>query len=425
MERKFKAIGIEEVRPKLGSSATKRDLSYFSDEENAFRDEVREWVAAEIVPHAERIDEEDDKSESSLALELAKKACRSGYSNQTIAREYGGGGRNCISEIIVAEEIAAASWVVECVRVPTCIFCGFTLYKFGTEEQKQKYLVPLMRGEKIGGMGLTEPGAGSDVSRIETNAIQKGGEWVINGEKRFIGNGSTADYLITYAVTNPDAPFPERITAFFIERERPEFEVVKVFDHMGWRGAANAWFRLNNYVVPEANIIGEVNKGFKVVMEELDMERVIVAAGLVGVMRSAYEIALKYALEREQFGRKISEFEGVSFKLAEMYSELEASRLILWKAARQVDLGLPATKESSLAKWYIGEACVKITNTAFQVIGGIAYSKDFPIERYIRDCRVMTVAGGTNEMQQFIIAREILKEAHKWQLLDNSRPMSE
>jgi len=420
MHNKFRAITCDEIRPKFGSSATAKELSYFTEEENKFRDEVRNWVVTEILPHADRIEAEDDKSDNSLAIEISKKACAAGYSNQMVPREYGGGGRNSISETIVAEEVGAASWAVEGVRIPTSIFAGFPLHKFGTEEQRTKYLLPLMLGEKISGMGLTEPGAGSDISRMETSAVKQGDSWVINGEKRFIGNGSTADFLIVYAVTNPDAPFRARITPFLVERDKPEFEVIKVFDHMGWRGTANAWFRLNNYEVSEADIVGDLNNGCRVVMEELDVERIIAAAAGVGIMRSAYEIAVRYSLEREQFGRKISEFEGVSFKLAEMYSKLELSRLLIWKAARQIDAGLSATKEAGLAKWYIGDACVDVSNTAFQVIGGIAYSKDYPIERFMRDSRILSVAGGTNEMQQFILAREILREAKKWPLHHDS-----
>jgi len=222
-------------------------------------------------------------------------------------------------------------------------------------------------------------------------------------------------------VTNPGAPFPERITAFLVERDRPEFEVIKVFDHMGWRGTANAWFRLKDYKVPEDNIIGGLNNGFKVVMEELDVERITAASGALGIMRSAYEIALKYSLEREQFGQKISNFEGVSFKLADMYCKLETTRLLIWKAAKQIDSGFEATKEASLVKWYATEAAVDVTNTAFQVIGGIAFSKDYPVEAFLRNSRILSIVGGTNEIQKFILSREIIKEAQKWELHYNSR----
>jgi alkylation response protein AidB-like acyl-CoA dehydrogenase len=411
MRREFWGITYEEVKPKLGCSAPPKNLIYFTDEENRFREEVREWTIRELLPYVEQVDANNDKL---LAIELAKKACKAGYGQQAIPKGYGGGGRNFVAEIIKDEEMGAASWVMAALGIPSCTFLGLPLYRFGTEEQKEKFMKPLLAGEKIGALGLTEPGAGSDISRMETKAIKDRGQWILNGEKRFSINGGLSDYILTYAVTNPEARFRDRITAFIIETDRPGFEHIKDFDFMGWRGASVAYWKLKDYRVPEVNILGEVNKGYDITMAELDPERVVTAAAALGVMRSAYETAVAYSTQREQFGRKISEFEAISFKLAEMYTKIETARLATWRAAKQIDLGLSATKEAAFAKWYATEACVSVTQTALQVIGGIAYSRDFPLERCARDARGLTLAGGTSEIMEFIISQAILREAQGW-----------
>ena len=411
-KEKFKNIAYEEIRPRLGSSCMPQDLPYFTEEENRFRMEVRDFAIEELLPYVNEIEEQDDEQ---LSAQLASKTAKRGYSNQMIPREWGGGGRNCVAEIIVTEELPATSFVAGALAFASCTFLALPIYKSGTEEMKRNIMAPLLAGEKLGGMAMTEPAAGSDVASTETTAIRDGDDWVLNGEKRFIGNGSTADYLLTFAVTNPEARrATDRLTAFVIDTHQPGFEVVKDCNLMGFRGGRWSWLRYNNLRVPHANILGELNRGWYVAMEELDAERAGAGAIFVGVMRSAYELAAKYSIERRQFGRTIGDFQAISFRLADMYAQIEASRLLAWKCARQVDLARPATKESSAVKVHNSEACIKVVESAFQIIGGNAYTKEYPIDRYMRDSRVFTVFAGTNEIQRVIMSREILKEAKNW-----------
>lgn len=408
---KFRHIAYEEISPRLGSSCMPQDLPYFTEEENRFRMEVRDYAIKELLPYVDKIEADNDKQ---LAIQLAKKTAKRGYSNQMIPKEWGGGGRNCVAEMIMFEELAALGFSTMAV-IPSCTFVALPIYRWGTEEMKRNIMLPLLKGEKVGGMAMTEPEAGSDVAAAQTIAAQDGDNWILNGEKRFIGNGSTADYLLTFAVTNPEAQrVSERLTAFIVDTHQLGFEVVKDYELMGGRGIVFSWLRFNNLEVPSANVLGEVNKGWEVAMGELDPERAAAAGAFTGIMRSAYELAVKYSMERVQFSRPISEFEGVSFKLADMYVQIETSRLLAWRCAKQVDSGLPATRESSAAKFYVSEACINVIRSAFQIIGGVAYTKDYPIERFLRDSQVFTVFAGTNEIQRSIVARAILRGAKNW-----------
>lgn len=411
MMEKFKSVNYEDIAPRLGSSCMPEDLPYFTPEENAFRMEVREFAIKEILPYVDEIDRRRDKE---LTIKIGKKAAARGYSNQMIPKEWGGGGRNCTAELIVMEELAAPGWVAPAYLVPTCTFLAMPVWMHGTEEQKKNIMVPLLRGEKVGGMGMTEPAAGSDVAATQTTAVRDGDHWILNGEKRFIGNGSRADYLLTYAVTDANAKTSQRLTAFVIDTKTPGFEVVKDFELMGMGGMALSWLRYTNMRVPDSMRLGEVGKGFAVAMGELDPERAAAGGLFIGPMRTAYEIAAKYVTEREQFGTKIGNHQAIGFRLADMFIKIETSRLLAWRCAKTVDAHKPATKESSALKLYVSEACVSVLGEAFQMIGGIAFTKDYPIERLIRDARVYTLFGGTSEVQRMIISRAIMAQAAKW-----------
>lgn len=412
MTEKFKRVDYQDVAPRLGSSCTAKDLSYCTQEEIDFRMEVREWAIREVLPYAEQVDRTSDKQ---LAIEIGKKTAKRGYCNQMIPVEWGGGGRNCVAELSVMEELAAPGWVIPGYMMPTHTFLALPIYVHGTDEMKRNIMMPLLQGEKVGGMALTEPAAGSNIAATETTATRDGDDWILNGEKRFTGNGSTADFLLTYAVTNPDAKkSSERLTAFVIDTKTPGFEVVKDFELMGMGGMALSWLKYNNLRVPDANRLGPIGGGFKVAMSELDPERASGGAGSIGSMRTAYEIAAKYVTEREQFGTQIGNHQATGFKLVDMYVKLETCRLLAWRCAKMIDMGLPASKESSALKLYVSEACVDVLDSAFQMIGGIAYTKDYPIERLIRDARVFTVFGGTSEVQRLIISRAIMQEARGW-----------
>lgn len=411
MKEPFKPVNYEDVAPRLGSSCMPEDLPYFSDEENTLRMEVRDFAINEIMPYADQIDASQDKK---LTSEIGKKAAARGYSNQMIPSEWGGGGRNCMAELIVMEELSAPGWVAPAHLVPTCTFVAMPVWMHGTEEQKKNVMMPLLKGEAIGAMGMTEPSAGSNVAGTETTAVRDGDDWILNGQKRFIGNGSQADYLLMYAQTDPNAKTSKRLTAFLLDSKTPGFEVVKDYSLMGMGGMALSWLKLTDVRIPDSMRLGEVGEGFKVAMNELDPERAAAGGLFIGPMRTGYEIAARYATEREQFGTAIGNHQSIGFRLADMFIKIETSRLMAWRCARTVDMHKPATKESSALKLYTSECCVEVLGDALQIIGGIAYTKEYPIERLIRDARVYTLFGGTSEMQRMIVSRSILTQAAKW-----------
>ncbi len=411
MTEPFKRVDYEEIVPRLGSSCMPEDLPYFTDEENAFRMEVRDFAIREVLPYVDEIDRKQDKKRT---IEIGKKAAAAGYSNQMIPKEWGGGGRNCMAELIAMEELAAPGWVAQSHLVPTCTFLAMPIYMHGTEDQKKNVMKGLLDGTYVGGMGMTEPAAGSNVAGTETTAVKDGDDWILNGQKRFIGNGSQADYLLMYALTDPEAKTSRRLTAFILDTTTPGFSVVKDFELMGVGGMALSWLKLENVRIPDSMRLGDVGRGFQVAMNELDPERAAAGGLFIGPMRTAYEIAARYATERQQFGTAIGNHQAIGFKLADMFIKIETSRLLAWRCAKTVDMHRPATKESSALKLYSSECCVDVLNEALQIIGGIAYTKDYPIERFIRDARVYTLFGGTSEMQRMIISRAILGQAAEW-----------
>ncbi|MFX1564123.1 MAG: acyl-CoA dehydrogenase family protein, partial [Promethearchaeota archaeon] len=266
------------------------------------------------------------------------------------------------------------------------------------------------KGEKIGALGITEPNVGSDVAGTETQAKLQGDNYVINGEKRFITNGPVADFLLCYTVTDPKAKAKNGMTAFIVETKLPGFEVVEEYELLGMNGAHVGHLALHDVKVSKENVLGTVNEGFEVVMAGLNAERTILAAEMNGIARAALKEAIKYSDERVQFGRKIREFEGISFKIADMAMNLEAAQLLTIKAARLIDEGKPATKAAAIAKLFAGETAISTATEALQVLGGIGYTKKRPVERYLRDARLMTIGGGTAEILRYLIQREVYHE---------------
>ena len=384
---------------------TVTELSFLSKEEIQFRDEARSFVQRNLVPHAEGI--EQGKLE---AWDILRKFGKAGYLGSRYPVEFGGTGRGLMYEVPVTEEICAVHAGLDMARVASCILFAHPVYEFGTEAQKKKYLTPVAKGEKIGALGITEPNVGSDVAATETRAEKQGDSYVINGEKRFITNGPVADFLLCYTVTDPKVKAKQGMTAFIVETKSKGFEVVEEYDLMGMHGAHVGRMALKDLVVPEENILGEVNGGFRVVMAGLDAERTILAAEMNGVARAAMEEAIHYSNYRVQFRRKIREFEGVSFKIADMAMKLEAARLLTFKAARMIDANQPATKDAAIAKLFACETAIESASQALQVLGGIGYTKQKPVERYLRDARLMTIGGGTAEILRYLIQREVFKE---------------
>jgi len=378
---------------------------FFTEKEIEYRKQVRTFVEKEITPHVDYYEEKDE-----YPYDLLKKIGRAGYMGQLHSTELGGTDLGLSYEIIVAEEISAAFPALDMSRMASASLFGLPLRNFGTGEQKQRFLPEIISGDKIGAIGITEPDVGSDTAGMKTQAVKEGDEWIINGEKRYITNGNVADYICLFAITNPDVHPHNGMTAFVVETKKMGgFEPIRDYKMLGMRGARVGHFKVENVRVTEENIVGKVNEGFRVLMNELNGERIAIAAESLGYAQTCYEHAVHYSVQRKQFGREIRMFEGISFKVAEMATKLEAARLLTLLAARLVDEGYEATKHATMAKVFATEAAIEIADKALQIHGGEGYTKDRPI-RFLRDARLMTIGGGTAEILRFLIQREIYKE---------------
>ena len=376
----------------------------WTEDEIKFREELQAFCNKEIAPIADEIDK------GPYPRELIRKIGKAGYMGVHHDKSVGGSNKGLSYEIIVAEEISAVNGGLDMARMATTTLYGMPIARFGTEEQKEKYLKPVVVGDKIGCIGITEPDVGSDTAGMKTRAEKDGDDWILNGEKRFITNGSQADYMCAFAITDPTVKSKDGMSAFILDTKSDGFSVVQDHDLLGMKSARVSWLKLDNVRVPSDMLLGEPGRGFHILMDELDSERTAIAGEAIGYGRTPYEIAVKYSTERHQFGRPISAFEGVSFKIADMAMKLEAGRALTLTAARMYDRGEKITKEASIAKLYTTEAAIQITNDALQILGGSGYTTDYPIERFLRDARLMTIGGGTAEILRFLIQREVYKE---------------
>jgi alkylation response protein AidB-like acyl-CoA dehydrogenase len=388
-----------------GTSGEIMNGIFFTEEENAFRKELREFIDAEIAPHVRDIEENN-----TYPRDLIKKMGDAGYLAVFHPPEYGGSGKGLSTEIIVCEELSAVSPSMDMGRMSSVTLYGAPLRRFATEEQKQQYLVPVIKGEKIGAIGITEPDVGSDAAGMKTRAVKEGDEYIINGEKKFITNGSQADYICVFAITDPDVHPKKGMSGFIFPTDTKGFSVVEDHRMMGMSGARVSHLKFEECRVPAENMVGKENDGFRILMDELDSERTAIAAEALGYCRVPFDEALKWSCERIQFDRPIRYFEGVSFKIAEMATQIEAARLLVLKAARMYDKGMKITKEAAMAKIFATEASVKVADTALQILGGNGYMKDRRVEQFLRDARLMMIGGGTAEILRFLIQREIYKE---------------
>jgi alkylation response protein AidB-like acyl-CoA dehydrogenase len=310
----------------------------------------------------------------------------------------------------VIEELARVDGSVGLIVAAHNSLCTNHIYKFGNEEQRQKYVVPLAQGKKLGCWSLTEPGAGSDAGGTRTVAVQKQGGWVLNGAKTFTTNGHYADVCVAMAVTD-EAKGSKGISAFILEKGNPGFHPGKKENKLGMRASDTSEVVFSDCFVPEANLLGQEGHGFVNSLQVLDGGRISIAALALGMAQGAYEAAVKYAKQRKQFGKTISEFQAIQFKLADMATEIEAARLLVYHAAWLADQNSPRfTKESSMAKLYASEVGVRVANEAVQIFGGYGYIKDYPVEKYYRDAKLCTIGEGTSEIQRLVIARQILEK---------------
>ncbi|MGY5858866.1 MAG: acyl-CoA dehydrogenase family protein [Candidatus Thorarchaeota archaeon] len=376
----------------------------WTEDEIKFRKELQAFCNKEFAPIADEIDK------GPFPRELLSKIGKAGYMGVHHDKSVGGTDRGLSYEVIVAEEISAINGGLDMARMASTTLYGMPIARFGTDEQKKKYLEPVVSGDKIGCIGITEPDVGSDTAGMKTQATKDGDDWILNGEKRFITNGSQADYMVAFAITDPDVKSKDGMSAFIVDTKADGFSVVQDHDLLGMKSARVSWLKLDNVRVPSEMVLGDIGQGFRILMDELDSERTAIAGEAIGYGRTPYELAVRYSTERHQFGRPIKAFEGVSFKVADMAMKLEAGRALTLTAARMYDRGQKITKEAAIAKLYTTEAALEITNDALQILGGVGYTTDYPVERFLRDARLMTIGGGTVEILRFLIQREVYKE---------------
>ena len=380
-----------------------------TDEQQHLRRTVREFAEGEIAPHVMEWDEV-----SKFPAEIIPQLGEMGLLGVIFPEKYGGAGLGYLEYSIVIEELSRVDGSVGLIVAAHNSLCSNHIYKFGTEAQKQKYLPGLTTGKKLGCWSLTEPGAGSDAGGTRTVAAQKDGGWVLNGAKTFTTNGHYADVCVAMAVTDA-AKKQHGISAFIIEKGTQGFRPGKKENKLGMRASDTSEVIFSDCRVPAENLLGKEGEGFINSLQVLDGGRISIAALALGMAQGAYEAAVKYAKQRKQFGKAISEFQAIQFKLADMETEIEAARLLVWQSAYLADKsraqggeGVRFTRESSMAKLFASEVAVRVANEAVQVFGGYGFVKDYPAEKYYRDVKLCTIGEGTSEIQRLVIARQLL-----------------
>lgn len=365
---------------------------------------VRDFAEKEVLPNRNKWDEEEH-----FPVDVMKKMGELGLLGVFVPEEYGGSGFGYFEYATALMELGKVCGGVGLSVAAHNSLCTGHIYYNGSEEQKKKYLPKLASGEWIGAWGLTEPNTGSDAMRMKTTAVKEGSEWVINGAKNWITHGLSGDVAVVLVRTG-ELLDSHGITAFIVEKGTPGFSAVKIKDKLGVRASETAELIFDNCRVPEENVIGEVGMGFIQAMKVLDGGRISIAALSCGVARGAYEAALKYSKEREQFGKSISNFQAIAFKLADMATKVEAAELLTFQAAYRKNKGLPVTREGAFAKYYSSEVAVECGNEGVQIMGGYGYTKEYPAEKYLRDAKLMTIGEGTSEIQKLVISRDLLKD---------------
>ncbi len=375
-----------------------------NEEHQMIRRMVREFAEKEIAPRAEEIDASDEFPD-----DLFRRMGELGIIGLPFPEKYGGAGCDYMSLVIALEEIARVSGSMAItLDAQTSLFCE-PVYLFGSEAQKETYLTPAAHGEKIGAFGLTEPQAGSDAGATRTRAVrdEASDEWIINGQKIFITNGSIADYVVITAKTDPEAG-ARGISAFIVERGTPGFEPGRDEKKMGLKGSVTSELFFEDCRIPAENLLGKENEGFKQFLTTLDAGRVAIAAMAVGLAQGAFDKALAYAQERQQFGRTIAKFQAIQWMLAEMATDIDAARLLVNRAAEMRAQGERFTKEAAMAKLFATEMSERVCYKAIQIHGGYGYVREYEVERMYRDQRLCAIGEGTNQIQRLVIARQIL-----------------
>ncbi|TXI83327.1 MAG: acyl-CoA dehydrogenase [Crocinitomicaceae bacterium] len=364
---------------------------------------VRDFAEKEIRPNFMEWDETQE-----FPVHVFKKLGELGLMGVFIPEEYGGSGFGYDEYITVVSEIAKVCGSIGLSVAAHNSLCTGHIYYHGSEAQKKKYLPLLASAEWIGAWGLTETGTGSDAGGMNTTAVKEGNEWVLNGSKNFITHGKSGDVAVVIARTGEKGD-SKGMSAFIVEKGTPGFSAGKKENKMGMRASETCELIFDNCRIPAENLIGEEGRGFQQAMQILDGGRISIGALALGIAKGAYEAAVKYSKEREQFGKPISQFQAIAFKLADMATQIEAAELLLYQAAYLKNNKKNLTKESAIAKYYASEVAVTVANEAVQIFGGYGYTKDFPVEKFYRDAKLCTIGEGTSEIQKLVISREILK----------------
>ena len=375
-----------------------------TEEERMLQATVREFADRELAPRSREIDEKEE-----FSWENWRGMAAMGLTGVGIDPALGGSGGSYRQMAIVEEEIARGDPSTSVTLVAHLSLATQTILQYGNEEQKLRFIPPLARGEVLAAWALTEPGSGSDAAAMQTTATPHDGAYSLNGSKIFISNGDVAQYIVVFATQDKSAG-SRGVSAFVLEKDTPGFQAHKQHGKMGMRGSSTTELTFQNAQVPAANLLGEEGRGFRYAMEILDSSRIIIAAQCVGIAQSALEPAVRYAQQRQSFGRPIAEHQAIQFMLADMATQIYASRVATMHAATLKDNGLPFVNEASMAKLLASETAVKVSSDAVQVYGGYGYFKDAPVERLYRDARVTTIYEGTSEVQRLIIARQLLAQ---------------
>lgn len=374
-----------------------------SKEQEMIRNVMKEFAECEVKPIAAEIDES-----SRFPRETVEKMAKYHMLGIPFPVEYGGAGGDEIAYAIAVEELSKACATTGVIlSAHTSLGC-WPIYKYGTEEQKQKYLVPLAKGEKLGAFGLTEPNAGTDAAGQQTTAILDGDNYILNGTKLFITNGGEADIYIIFAMTDRTKG-TRGISAFIVEKDTPGFSIGKIEDKMGIRGSSTAELIFRDCIIPKENLLGKEGKGFGIAMSTLDGGRIGIAAQALGIAEGALEETIKYIKERQQFGRPLSKFQGLQWMIADMATEIEGAKLLVYKAAYNKANGLAYNKEAAMAKLFAANTAMNVTTKCVQLHGGYGYTKDYPVERMMRDAKITEIYEGTSQVQQMVIAANLLR----------------
>jgi len=390
----------------IRSGSEEPDVTTFelTSEQDSIRQMARDFAEREIAPHAADWDREER-----FPAEVLEKMKPLGFLGAPIPEEYGGMGVDAVSYACIIEEIARADSSVRSIISVNCSLVGLTILKWGTEEQKKSWLPRIASGESLGCFGLTEPEAGSDPGSLKARAVRDGDDWVVNGSKMFITNGTVAGVALIFANVDPDKG-AKGVTCFIVPTDTPGFTANEIHGKLGLRASSTAELVLTDVRVPHDAMLGGIGDGMKIALSALDNGRVGLAASCVGLAQASLDAALRYARERKQFGKPIAGFQLVQEMLAEMFVEIEAARLLTRRAAAKKDAGERNTVEASVAKFYASEAAVKCTNLAIQVHGGYGYIDEYPVGRYLRDARVTTLYEGTSQIQKLLIGRHLTGE---------------